>query len=153
MLTSSVARIARAAVVAVAVWSVGATPTRFAPAFNCLASLPAPHPSGGLIKAHMRISCKRQVASARVEVRLWRLRSWGWEAIGKPGGFKNPKPVRTVDTFAQATAASDECYYYRSTVTGHIITWTGEQIDAPGEGVNYDQRYRKGLPPGCGTRW
>lgn len=153
MAVASVVRIVVASVVALTVSSVGAAPTRFAPEFNCFASLPAPHPSGGMIKAHMRISCKRQVAAAYVEVHLWRLRSWGWEEIGKRGRYDRAKPVRTADTFARAAAASDECYYYRSTGKGHIINWQGEQLDAPGEGVNYDQRYLNHLPPGCGTNW
>lgn len=153
MIFSSAARIAIAAMIAIALPSVGTAPKRFAPEFNCFASLPAPHPSGGLIKAHMRISCKRQVASAQVEVQLWRLRSWGWEEIGNPGLYKKSRPVRTVDTFASAAVTGADCYYYRSTGRGYVITWKGERIEAPGEGVNFDQRYVKRLSPGCGTKW
>lgn len=128
-------------------------PAKFAPSFGCVANLPAPHPSGGVIKAHMRISCKRAVAAAHVEVQLWRLRAWGWEKIGTPGGQTKADRVRTVDAAATATASPSECYYYRSTGEGHIVDWRGEQIRTPGEGVNYDQRYLKGRPPGCGTSW
>ena len=101
----------------------------------------------------MRISCKRQVAAARVEVQLWRLRAWGWEQIGELGRYRKPKAVRTVDAAATASASSDECYYYRSTGRGYVIDWRGQRLDAPGEGVSYDQRYLKHLPPGCGTKW
>ena len=153
MLVSSLARIAAAAVVAVSSFSVGEAPRRFAPEFGCVARLPAPHPSGDVIKAHMRISCKRPVATARVEVQLWRLRVWGWEKIGPLGWHLTPWSVRTVDAAAIASASSDECYYYRSTGEGYVITWHGVKIKTPGEGVNYDQRYLKGLPPGCGTKW
>lgn len=153
MLVSSIARIAASAVLAVSPLSLGETPTKFAPDFGCVANLPAPHPSGGAIKAHMRISCKRPVAAAHVEVQLWRLRAWGWEKIGPLGKYTKPARVRTVDTFAAVPATRTECYYYRSTGEGHIIDWRGERIDTPGEGVSYDQRYLKGLPPGCGTKW
>lgn len=64
MIVPVLARMTIAAVVAISVSSVGQAPAKFAPEFACVADLPAPHPSGGLIKAHMRISCKRQVLAA-----------------------------------------------------------------------------------------
>lgn len=153
MIVTSIARIAVAVAVAFSSSSVSEGPTRFASKFGCVASLPAPHPSGSAIKAHMRISCRASVAAAHVEVQLWRLRAWWWEKIGKPGEYSRPSEVRTVDTFATAAASPSDCYYYRSTGKGHIFDWRGLRIDTPGEGVNYDERYKKGLPPGCGTKW
>jgi len=142
-----------AATLALAGASASVAPTKFAPSFGCVANLPAPHPSGGVIKAHMRITCKRAVSAAHVEVQLWRLRAWGWERIGTPGTYGNPKRVRTVDAAATAPASRDECYYYRSTGEGYIIDWTGKQSRTPGEGYRLDQRLMKGLPPGCGAKW
>lgn len=152
MIVASLARLTVAAVAAASVSSVGAVPQKFAPEFGCVASLPSPHPSGGRIKAHMRISCKRPVALAHVEVKLWRLRSWGWEQIGKPEEYGKPG-ARTVDVATSAFANKDECYYYRSTGEGYIIDWTGKQSRTPGEGYRLDQRLMKGLPPGCGAKW
>lgn len=154
MIIASFARFVVAATLAVTGATAAEVPTKFAPDFGCVARLPAPHPSGGRIKAHMRISCKRPVAAAHVEVQLWRLRARGWERIGTQAEQTKPSRVRTVDAATTAPANRDECYYYyRSTGKGHIIDWRGKQIGTPGEGVSFDQRYLKGLPPGCGTNW
>jgi hypothetical protein len=152
MIVPSLARIIMTVVVTASIPSVGEVPLKFAPQFGCVASLPSPHPSGGFIKAHMRITCKRPVAKAHVEVQLWRLRAWGWEEIGTFKEYNNTG-VRTADVAAVVTAARSDCYYYRSTGDGFIIDWNGRQIRTPGEGFSLDQRMLKGLPPGCGTKW
>lgn len=119
---------------------------------GCAATLDSPHPSRGLIKAHMRIKCRRPVLGGHVENQLWRLRWWGWEAVGEAGNFTNSKPGKYFDTHAE-WQPDEGCYYYRNTGSGWIISNDGVQIPTPGAGVNYDQRWKKGLPPGCGTHW
>lgn len=125
---------------------------RFAEGHECDAILASPHPSSGIIKAHMRVRCKHAVAKGHVEAQLWRLRWWGWEAIGTPGSYTNMRGGRTFDV-AAVERPGGGCYYYRSTGSGYVVDLMGQIHHTPGQGVNYDRRYSKGLPPGCGTSW
>lgn len=124
----------------------------FGGAAGCKATLDSPHPSMGYIKSHMRISCVRKVAAAHVEARLWRLRWWGWEAVTDPTQYDKKDGGRTFDTAARFKPDSG-CYYYRSTGSGFVIGFDGTRYDTPGVGVNYDQRFSKGRPAGCGASW
>lgn len=40
---------------------------RFGGNHNCVSTLDSPHPSGRVIKSHMRIKCSKQVLGAHVE--------------------------------------------------------------------------------------
>ena len=119
---------------------------------NCSATLDSPHPSGSVIKSHMRIRCAKPVLKGEVTAQLWRLRWWGWEAVGKPARYPGNKPGRFFDASAKWNPRKG-CYYYRSTGSGWILRGDGVVVSTPGEGVNYDQRWLKGLPPGCGVKW
>lgn len=119
--------------------------------YNCSARVDAPHPSGGLIKSHTRIRCKFLVKDAKVTSQLWRLRAWGWERIGPLSEYKASHAGKFFDTSAKWKP--DGCYYYRATGMGYITGFDGVRIDTPGAGINYDRRFLKGLPPGCGTNW
>ena len=87
-----------------------------------------------------------------VENQLWRLRWWGWEAVGKPGEYTNEKGGRTFDAAAAFTLDAG-CYYYRTTGSGYTVGFDGVRYSAPRVGINFDQRYLKHLPPGCGAKW
>lgn len=133
--------------------SGNATPAlQFAGEFGCVATLASPHPSGKEIKGHMRIQCTEVVPRAYVHVQLWRLRWWGWESVGTAGNFESNRAGRTFDTAAHFTPGGG-CYYYRSTGSGYVIDLKGERHPTPGTGVNFDQRFLKQLPPGCGSKW
>lgn len=119
---------------------------------NCSATIDSPHPSGNVIKSHMRIRCAKPVLKAEVGVQLWRLRWWGWEAVGKPGKYPSKRPGKFFDTEA-TWKPGNGCFYYRSTGSGWVLRGDGVVVPTPGEGVNYDQRWLKGLSPGCGLKW
>lgn len=143
---------AATAVLMVATTGASSSANTFGGVHNCGITLDSPHPSNGVIKAHVRIKCRQPVLSAHVENQLWRLRWWGWEAVGKPGRFTNPNPGKFFDDHSE-WEPDGGCYYYRNTGSGWILLPDGTHIDSPGEGVNYDIRMKKGQPPGCGANW
>ena len=124
----------------------------FGGAYGCAAILDSPHPSGGFIKGHMTIKCSRPVALGHVENQLWRLRAWGWEAVGEPSQFTNKKGGKYFDTAVSIRPGSD-CYYYRNTGSGFVLGFDRVRYAPPGVGLNYDIRFKRKLPPGCGARW
>jgi len=125
--------------------------TPFAGSHGCVARIDSPHPSKGVIKSHTRIQCRRQVLGGGVSSQLWRRRAWGWERVGELKRYDRVTTASRIETASQWKP--DGCYYYRATGRGYVISGDGIRVDTPGEGVNFDQRYLKGLPPGCGTKW
>lgn len=115
--------------------------------WGCQAFVASPHPSGSNIRVHGRINCARPAPAGSASVSLYNSRWFGWGLLDKPMPYTHLN-ARTYDTQANWKPFG-ACHYYRG--IGHFSVGGGRYTTPVLN--NYDQRYLKKLPAGCGTRW